>query len=351
MTFEWDWLAVLLAVIFVVIFLYLLNWKKQFDPPYLFFSDTRHLRESRQIEWSPVFYSAALAAFLLAFIDPHLFFPRKDISTHEGIALYLVLDQSGSMREDVQTGSNKISKIAFLKELTEDFVKERPNDLIGLVSFARTAQVLVPLTISHDEILEKLRQLDVVKTEEEDGTAIGYAVYKTANLIAATRHYAQDLSGSDIPAYTLTSFVMILVTDGFPSPSPLDKQDSLRRMDPMRAAEYAKEKGVKLYIITIDPLLGNAELAPQRHLMQRMAEWTGGKYYLIDDSMNLKKVYDDINGLEKSAFPKEQFISLPKDKQPHRYHRFSLYPFFISLGLVSWLLAILCETLIWRRVP
>ena len=86
--------------------------------------------------------------------------------------------------------------------MTHDFIvgnpetglKGRPNDLIGLVTFARGAQVLSPLTLDDEAVIDQLKKLQVVTDEKQDATAIGYAVYKTVDLIAAAKHYAQELS-------------------------------------------------------------------------------------------------------------------------------------------------------------
>ncbi|MFI5343352.1 MAG: VWA domain-containing protein, partial [Chlamydiales bacterium] len=154
-------------------------------------------------------YRASLVSFLFAFLDPHFTAIREAVPTSshpgarttiptEGIAIYLVLDQSGSMAEEVQTqnsrgGRQYIPKIDLLKQVTEQFIDDRPNDLIGLISFARVPQVLVPLTLDRPLLIKALQQLNVVKNPQEDGTAIGYAIFKAASLITATRHYAEEL--------------------------------------------------------------------------------------------------------------------------------------------------------------
>ena len=52
----------------------------------------------------------------------------------------------------------------------------RPQDLIGLISFARYADVVCPLTLSHDALVEITRDLQVNETPNEDGTAYGDAL-------------------------------------------------------------------------------------------------------------------------------------------------------------------------------
>lgn len=371
MTFDIDKLALIIAAAFGCILWLAWRWREHTTPPHLLFSDLNDLR-SAPASWRVSFSLlprwlelASLGLFLLAFIDPHFFIPKPGAASHiprEGIAIYLVTDQSGSMKEKVSINtpdglSSSISKIDLLKQITSQFVlgnpsiglSGRPDDLIGLVEFARTAHVMSPLTFNHQDIVNQLKQLNVVQSEDQDGTALGYSLFKTANLIAATRYYANNLKGTDQPPYNIKSAIIILITDGFDNPSLLDKGNPLRNIDPISAAEYAKEKNVRIYIISIDPILGSEKYTPQRHQMERVASLTGGKYYLISQANGLTQIYKDIDSLEKSALPADTGLS--KDEQPHRYQRISLYPYLIGLGMLALIGAICLKTILLRQVP
>lgn len=217
--FQIDSLASLFVLLFALLFFLVWRWRKTFSSPQLFFSSLNILK-TKQVSWKqrvermPFFLlMTSLVAFGLAMADPHLLMlkgkkppplQRMNVPT-EGIAIYLVLDQSGSMKEKVE-GSN-LTKIDILKNFTRDFIKGnpsvglpgRPNDLIGLIFFARAAQIEAPLTLDHNAILDRLSHFDAVKTEEEDGTSIGYALFKAVNLIAATRDYAENLPQNEKP--------------------------------------------------------------------------------------------------------------------------------------------------------
>lgn len=316
-------------------------------------------------------FLAALLFFLIGFIDPH-FYLKKELSNGgqdrgahlptEGIAIYFVLDKSGSMSQPVAfKGAQKpIPKIELLKTLTREFIggnsekrlAGRHNDLIGLVSFARGAQVEVPLTLDHQALIDQLKGLNTVVDQDEDGTAIGYAIYKTAALIEATRHYAEDLIRRGKPAYEIKSYALILVTDGFQDPSSLDKGNPLRNIELVDAAESARMHGVKLYIVSLDPLFSTEQFALNRKLMSQIADLTGGKFFQVDSAMNLAQIYSEIDRLEKSAIaPEEELFSVPKSHQPHIYARISLYPYLIALGICCLFAGICLETLWVRRVP
>ena len=372
--FALDYFAVGLLLAFAAAFVLFWRWGRLYKTPQLFFSsldnfpiDHRSWRQ-RLSNLPRYLLIGALLFFSLAFIDPHLLvqktkekqlpMQRKNIPT-EGLAIYYILDQSGSMGEKIQGKSS--TKIDLLKQFTQAFIKGdsslglkgRPNDMIGIVAFARGVQILSPLTLDHEQILSQLAKLDVVRKDDQDGTSIGYAIFKTANLIAATRHFAEDLAGTAAtPPYTIKSAVMILVTDGFQSPSPLDQGKRLRNIDLMEAAEYAKQQNIKLYIVNVEPRLAtNPEFAAYRKLMQQTAEITGGKFYMTDSSLSLDKIYADIDRIEKSTFFAESGNILPLSQRLHFYDRVSFYPYLAAMGMALLFVSIFLSGTILRRAP
>lgn len=307
---------------------------------------------------------AALTCLMIAFIDPHFLFQKTSFSNKhnlplhelptEGIAIYLVLDQSGSMAESVNaTGPNGqkelIPKIDLLKKVTQQFILSHPSDLIGLVSFARVPRVLVPLTLDKETLLKQLNDIEVAKNPEEDGTAMGYAIYKTSNLLAATRHFANDLKQEGRPPYTIKSAVIIVVTDGFQDPSRLDQGNRLRTMELDDAAAYAKSQNIRLYVVNIDPILSTAQYAPQRRLLQSITALAGGQFYLVSDSQELQDIYAAIDKLEKGTISQAARLQASDDQSA--YTRFSLYPFFIFAGIGFLFLSLLLNSTLFRVIP
>lgn len=372
-----DLTAVLILLIFALAGALLWKWGKSFQTPHIKFSILQPLLESHfsakqnYARLPRKLLYAALVLFALAFIDPHYFVEKppeekKDAPLQqvnipsEGIAIYLVLDQSGSMSGEVKVRRETLTKMDLLKRVTKAFVlgdksqglQGRPQDMMGLVTFARGAQVLAPLTLDHQAIVDHLNKLQYTTDINLDGTAIGYAIYKTANLIAATRHYAQELEGEGKPAYTIKNSIMILVTDGLQAPNPLDKDKEFRNVELLDAAAYAKNQGVKLYVINVEPRIASQEFSAHRSLMKKITELTGGKFYMVDNNINLARIYSEIDQLEKSALPLEtQYITPPKSLQPQLYRRVSFYPYLVALGMMCVLLAVFLETRVLRRVP
>lgn len=310
-------------------------------------------KTSRRLHLLPIpryLYLSSLFFFLIAWIDPH--FQSINTSNNslpssipvEGVALYLVLDQSGSMSQRVTLstldGSRAaLPKIDILKDVTRSFIQQHPNDLIGLISFARVPKVMVPLTSDQNQLLNQLQNLQVVSNPDQDGTAMGYAIYKAVSLIAATKHYMNDHS-----SYEIKSGLVIVVTDGIQDPSRLDRGNRLRTMEIDDAAQIAKEHQVRLYIVNIDPSFGGSAYAPHRRQMETLTKSTGGAFYLLDDQKDLQKIYSDIDVLEKGKV-------LSSNKVIDHFRTLSLYPYLIGFGLASFIIACILECLYFRVFP
>lgn len=361
--FSLDPIGVLLALLFAAAaaILYL---KKFFSPKTVLFwpslDDLISAKGSSKLRlaaFNKGLLGFSFLFFLIALADPSIkeLIPsaheNRFFSPGEGIAIYLVLDQSGSMHQYVSPETKEgqklgTTKIELLRNLTKEFVKGnssavlegRPNDLIGLVAFARTAEVLSPLTMNHRLILDKLSKLDVVKSREWDGTALGYAIYKTAHLIASTKSFYQK---NNEP---IQNAIMIVVTDGLQDPNPLDSGSSYRSMELEQAAAYAKENNVKVYIVNVDPNLKAEKFAPNLKQIKKIAEETGGKFFIMDSSKGLGEIYATIDKLEKSKLPVQ-------NQQKESYEKRSFYPYFIGTGMLLFALAYLLSSILLRQIP
>lgn len=346
-SFRIDLYAAFIAFGFLLLFYFIKNRTNSSSPPTFYFSMPPVLSSFQALgragfaHLPELLYSLAFIFLILAFIDPHTISQKEESASTKlwptkGVAIYLVLDQSGSMAERSGAAS---SKMELLKRVTETFVEKRPNDLIGLISFARSAQVLSPLTLDHDTVLDQIRKLHVVSDRSDDGTALGYAIYKTAHLIAATNRFAEEEG-----VYQIKSSVMVVVTDGFQNPNPLDEGNRLRTIGLKEAADYVKEQGIHLYIVNVDPGISRSEFAPHRRLFDAVTEMTGGKFYYVIDDHDLETIYAKINQLEKS--------DLPDTKIEQRFYRgVSLYPIFLGLALFLLISAWTVETLLLKRSP
>lgn len=387
-------LAILLAA-------FLAKWlyrKNKNSPAFLYSDITSFLNiektlKVRLIDLPSFLKKGALIAFALALCHPVLQLPiekdknpvaqNNDLEPYkekkmenrpipsEGLAIYFVLDQSGSMREEMEFSfkgksfNRRMSRFEVLKFFTAQFIsgnaelglQGRENDLIGLISFARVPKIMVPLTLDHEMVNQALSQFAPVSHPKEEGTAIGYAIYKTAHMIAATEHFSKDLIGNDKPAYDIKSTIMILVTDGLQNPSHEDIDHPLRKIQVEQAAAFAKEKKVRLYIVNIQPNIDFPELRAEREVQKKAAELTGGQFFLASDTQSLHRIYQVIDSLEKSkhygTHPQqiqvEEIKVLPLNKE--LFHELKIYLSLIQLGLVLLFLAIILETTVLKRLP
>jgi Ca-activated chloride channel family protein len=223
----------------------------------------------------------------------------------EGIAIVMVVDISGSMSAlDLQFHGEPRNRLDVVKHTFRNFVSGadslngRDGDLIGMVTFARYADSVSPLTLDHDTLLSLLDEISIVSLQEEDGTAIGEAIAMGVDRLRDA---------------TAKSRIMILLTDG---------ANNAGETEPQQAAQIAKALGIKIYTIGT----GTRGIAPVpvrtqdgRRVMRQMrvfideatlkeiASLTDGQYFRATDSETLAEIYRHIDQLEKSANVAEQY--------------------------------------------
>lgn len=353
----------LICLAIIIMALYLFKLPQRY--PYIYFSSLTLIGKKidhMEVETNRKFYLLGLILFALAWADFHFetswqdnLLPPKVLPT-EGIALYVALDRSGSMKDYIEAtiddkDAAPIRKIDFLKIVTKDFILNNSleGDMIGLVAFARTANILSPLTLDHDLLVKQLDKIQAVENPQDDGTAIGYAVEKIVNLIAATKEFGHNLYKQKKIGYEIKGAAIIMVTDGFQTINHADINNSRRTIDIEQAAADAAKEKIKLYIISIDPDFKNENYQLKREVMDRAAAITGGAHYVANHISNLKNIYQEIQKIEKSSFlePLQQ-KNIP---QQEKIRSFSFFPLFIFAGLISISFGFLYETRWQRRVP
>lgn len=230
-----------------------------------------------------VLRSLALAAIIVAIARPQSSLSWQN-STTEGIDIMIASDISGSMlAEDFQPNRMEAGK-----NIAIDFIKNRPNDRIGLVIFSGESFTQCPLTIDHDVLINLFK--DIKNGMINDGTAIGMGLATAVN----------RLKESDA-----RSKVIILLTDG---------SNNAGSIPPITAAEIAKTFGIRVYTVG----LGTHGTAPypmptamgvqyvnipvdvDEGTLTKIANITGGKYFRATDNRTLKNIYERIDKLEKA---------------------------------------------------
>jgi Ca-activated chloride channel family protein len=227
----------------------------------------------------------------------------------------------------------KLDRLEVVKRVLKDFVEGdrkglggRTGDLIGLVTFARYADTVCPLVLSHGVVTEFLKQTQIVNPRSgEDGTAIGDAIalgaarLKKAEEEIQRRNVQLGFGGEGgsptggAPGFTIKSKIMVLLTDGIDNAS--------RNLSPLAAADLAQKWGIKIYTIGIgssqayvaeQTLLGVFRMVTGQELdeglLKAIAEKTGGFYSRADDADALRKVVKKIDELEKTEVKSVQYM-------------------------------------------
>ena len=241
----------------------------------------------------------ALACLVAALARPQLGYAWEESLT-EGIDIEIVLDISGSMgAEDFQPKN----RLTVAKQVVRDFVAGRPGDRIGFVVFAGGVMTRAPLTTDR-QMLDLM--IDSVELNTlPDGTAIGVAMGSAAARL------------KDSAAKTK---VMILVTDGV---------NNAGEIDPMSAAAICDGLGIKVYTIgvggatgrvpvplpTVDPITGEKvvrrylmDLPVDEPLLRQISRRTGGQYYKATDREALRRVFAEIDRLEKTPLQVKRYV-------------------------------------------
>jgi len=249
----------------------------------------------------------------------------------KGIDIILTIDASTSMlAEDFSDKEQRYNRLEAVKKVLPDFVDQRVNDRLGSVVFASNAYTLSPLTLNHSWFLKNLKRLKAGMLGNR--TAIGSAIALSLN----------RLRQSDAK-----SKVIILLTDG---------RSNAGDISPTTAMEIARTLDVKIYTIGAGSLgsvpypvrdangdivgYKNVTIDMDEDLLRKIASETGGRYFRVTDTETLKKVYKEIDKLEKVHM---------QEKAYDEYNE--VFGYFLIPALILLLLEIILANTILRRVP
>ena len=226
----------------------------------------------------------AVTLLIIALARPQTRSESAKTKITEGIDIVMAIDVSASMlSQDL-----KPNRFEALKKVASQFVKDRPNDRIGLVIYAGESYTKTPVTSDKSFILNALSELTYGQIE--DGTAIGMGLATAVNRLKESK---------------AKSRVIILLTDGV---------NNTGFIDPQTAAELAAEYGIKVYTVGIGT--NGMALSPyalnidgsiiyrmqqvdiDEPLMKKIAKTTNGRYFRATNNQKLQQIYDEINQME-----------------------------------------------------
>lgn len=323
----------LLLLLLIPYIIWYLLYKKKSEPT-LRMSDTfaySYAPKSLRVRmmWLPTFLrmmTFVLIVIILARPQAHSSWGNRSV---EGIDIMLAMDVSTSMlAEDL-----KPNRIEAAKSVAAEFISDRPDDNIGLTIFAGEAFTQCPMTTDHASLINLLQN---VRTDIaargliNDGTAIGMGL---ANAVGRLKNSKTK------------SKVVILLTDG---------SNNMGDISPLTAAEIAQSLGIRVYTIAI----GSKTMAPYpMHVggtvqyvnmradvdvktLGEIAATANGHFYRATNTAELKKIYKDIDKLEKTKIDVKKFSK-----------RYDAYQPFAIAALLSMLLEILLRLTVLRRIP
>jgi Ca-activated chloride channel homolog len=231
-----------------------------------------------------------------------------------GIDIVLVLDVSGSMQfrdyDDDERSRFDVAKAEAIR-----FIEKRHADALGLVLFGKDTVSRCPITFDKEMLQAVVDELKL-GVIDADGTMLVTGIVTAANRLKHSH---------------AKSKVMIVLTDGEPSEGDLD---------PSIGIEVAKKLGIKIYTVGIGSEQDQVFMHPMygvvskpkvnKDLLTKIAAQTGGHYFLARSAADMRKIYDTIDGLEKT----EQEVPL-----------FSLYYDLMVPGVFFVMLLLLTELL------
>ena len=317
MNFLWQealW-ALLLLPLLVLAYVWLLKRRKKSAVTWASLGIVKEAM-SGQRAWRrhvpPALVLTALAALIVASARPTAVITLPLVEQ----TIVLAMDVSGSMRAtDVEP-----NRLVASQNAAKAFIAELPRAVrIGVVSFAGTAAVVQPPTLSREDVIAAIDRFQLQR-----GTAIGSGI--VLSLATIFPDAGIDLSqitgqrlmpkalGDKTPEKEFTpvepgsynSAAVILLTDGQRTTGP----------DSMDAAKMAADRGIKIYTVGIGTKDGETigfegwsmRVRLDEETLKQVASATRAEYFYAGTATDLKKVYQSL-GSRLSAQKKETEVS------------------------------------------
>ena len=299
--FFWLFLLLPLAIAWYV-------WKRNKQTAELKISTTKGFKVKSGLlaKLRPVLFLLrliVLSLIIMAMARPRTVDVSTQTSSTQGIDIVMAIDVSASMlARDLQP-----NRLDALKEVAEEFIKDRPGDRIGLVVYAGESFTKTPITSDKSIVLDALEDIEY-NNVLENGTAIGSGLATAVNRLKDSE---------------AESKVIILLTDGV---------NNSGFIDPKIASELAVEFGIKVYTIgvgsngmALSPVnimpngrfqYGNVQVEIDEELLQEIASSTGGKYFRATDNEKLEDIYAEIDSLEKTEIEEFRYYNYDEKYRP-----------------------------------
>lgn len=252
----------------------------------------------------PALFAIGLACLVIVIARPRKGSDESIVRT-ESVDIVLCVDLSPSMRSlDFSTSRERINRLDAVKRVVETFVKSREHDRIAIVGFAGLPYSVAPLTLDHGWLIKRMTDLN--PGDLGDRTAIGSGIASSVNRLRDSK---------------AKSKLIILLTDG---------SNNAGEISPQNAAQAAKALGIKIYTVgaaregqvpyPVQTPWGEQMQMVQsdvdEDLLKDIAQTTGALFFRAQDFEQLKKIYEQIDKMEKTAVEVEQYTRFEERFQP-----------------------------------
>jgi Ca-activated chloride channel homolog len=317
MNFLWQealWLLLLLPLL-VLLYVWMLRRRKKTAVAWSSLGVIKEAMGSQRL-WRrhvpPILMLLALATLIVAGARPTAVLTLPMVEQ----TVILAMDVSGSMRAtDVEP-----NRLVASQNAAKAFIAELPKAVrVGVVSFAGTAAIVQPPTLSREEVTAAIDRFQLQRA-----TAIGSgiilslaAIFPDAGIdlsqVTGARMMPRALGEqpkekefTPVEPGSYSSAAIILLTDGQRTTGP----------DSMDAARMAADRGVKVYTVGIGTKEGDTigfegwsmRVRLDEETMKQVALATRAEYFYAGNAVDLKKVYQSL-GSRLSAQKKETEIT------------------------------------------
>ena len=281
------------------------------------------------LKWVPFFLQCLSVLLLILALSRPQKIDTMTQKSLEGIDIIIVLDISFSMMaEDMNPGT----RLDSAKTVIQNFIDGLNSDRIGLILFSGESYTQVPLTLDYNLLKQEVSQVQT-SSDISMGTAIGVAI---SNGVSRLRH-------SKSP-------VMILLTDG---------ENNRGNISPETALSIAKQFKIKIYPIGVGsqgrvrvPTKYKDAFGRERtnyimieskmneDLLKKIAQETGGQFYLARNKSSLNSIFEEISDLEKTKTEIKEWT-----------RREEKYQEFLKPALLIYSISLILSLTFFGRVP
>jgi Ca-activated chloride channel family protein len=255
-----------------------------------------------------LFYLLALSTLLVSLARPQ----SVVLVPKEQATVVLVMDVSGSMNAtDVEP-----TRLLAAQQAASSFLDNMPAKFkVGLVSFSASAQTLTRPTTDRSSVRDAIGSL-----RAEGGTAMGDAIERGLEAKRPPAPPPADRPRAKAPATTSPPTTAAPESSGKEPPVVMlllsDGANTVGKIQPLEAAEHAKQMNVPVFTIALGTEEGVVEVPdesgqprripvpPDKATLRRVAEVTGGKFFTAPSNRDLKAVYRDLGS--RIGFVKER---------------------------------------------